>query len=76
MKTSSVGEMDTYFNTVQNLIGKVSIVHPILFCFSQHLPRKSYSEALEKPRKKVPLIHSGPWSSCAAWEDRSTGAVG
>lgn len=53
-----MGEMDTYFNTEQNLIEKVCVVHPAVFCFSQHLSRKSCSGALEKPTDKVPVTHS------------------
>jgi len=48
MNTFSMGEMDIYFNTEQNLIEKVCVAHPTVFCFCQHLSRKSYSRALEK----------------------------
>lgn len=68
--------MDTYFNTEQNLIEKVCVVHPAVFCFSQHLPRKSCSGALEKPTDKVPVTRSGLWPSHPAWENGNAGAVG
>lgn len=71
-----MGETDTYFNTEENIIEKVCIVQPTVFCYSQHLSRKSYSRGLEKPTEKVPVIHSDLWPSPLAWEDGNDGALG
>lgn len=70
-----MGEMDTHFNKEQNLTEKVRVVYPTVFCFSQHLSRKSYLGALEKPTDKVPVTHSGLWPSHPAWEDGNARAV-
>lgn len=76
MKTFSMGEMDTYFNTEENLIEKFCVVQPTVFCYSQHLSRKRYSGGLEKSREKVPVTHSSLWLSPLAWEDGNAGALG